>query len=183
MKRWIIDLVAIVFISSAIVLHGQWSSGPISLPTGALILKITGGCPQGTIENSSLNGNTFVGTITANGNVGTTGGSDNITPTGTIGALTFVGNALPTHSHELPFQIPTTTTTRQLAPAIFGTGTSRVATGVSAAGVGNLTSAPVALTQSVTGGTPSGTIVSPSFTGFQFDNRSVFTRVIVCSVN
>lgn len=62
--------------------------------------------------------------------------------------------ALAGHSHELPFQIPSTTTTRQLASATFGTGTSRAATAVSAAGTANTTSAAVALTQAITGGTP-----------------------------
>lgn len=73
-------------------------------------------------------------------------------------AATFTGSALAGHAHELPFQIPTTTTTRQIAAATFGSGTSRAATAVSAAGTANTTSAAVALSQSVSAGTPAGTV-------------------------
>jgi len=67
-----------------------------------------------------------------------------------------VGNhaALGTHAHELPWQIPSTTTIRQIAVGTFGTGTSRAATAVSAAGTANTTSAAVALSQAVSAGTP-----------------------------
>jgi hypothetical protein len=80
--------IALIILLAAVTLKGQWSSGPISLPSGALILKISGTCPQGSTENSSLSGKTLVGTTVANGNVGTSAGSDTITPTGTISALT-----------------------------------------------------------------------------------------------
>jgi len=79
-------------------------------------------------------------------------------PTHSGTTATFSGNALGTHAHELPFQIPTTTTTRQIAAATFGTGTSRAATAVSATGTANTTSAAVALSQAVTAGTPAGTV-------------------------
>lgn len=62
--------------------------------------------------------------------------------------------ALAAHAHELPYQIPSTTTIRQIAVATFGTGTSRAATAVSAAGTGNTTSAAVALSESKSAGTP-----------------------------
>jgi len=184
MKPFYIRLITIAtLLNFAILLHGQWSTGPISLPSGALILKVSGTCPLGTTENITLNGRTVVGTTVANGDAGTTGGSDTITPAGTISALTFTGSALATHSHELPWQIPSTTTIRQIAVATFGTGTSRAATAVSAAGTANTTSAAVALTESKTAGTPAGTINTPTFTGTQFDNRSQFFRVVVCSIN
>lgn len=169
-----------------------------SVPTGSILLTLTT-CPTGFEEATELNGITLVGTLAANGNVGNTGGSDNITPAGTNSALTFTGssastnnvsagtpagtnsvptftgnawsapaisgitatftgNALAGHAHELPWQIPTTTTIRQIAVATFGTGTSRAATAVSAAGTANTTSAAVALSQSVTAGTPAGTV-------------------------
>lgn len=175
--------VALIILLAAVTVRGQWSSGPISLPSGALILKISGTCPQGSTENTSLDGKTLVGTTVANGNVGTSAGSDTITPSGTIGALTFTGSALATHQHELPWQIATTTTIRQIAVATYGTGTSRAATAVSAAGTGNTTSAAVALSEAKSAGTPAGTINTPTFTGTQFDNRQAFTRVIICSIN
>lgn len=67
------------------------------------------------------------------------------TPAGTVSS----------HAHELPFQLSSTTATRQIAAATFGTGTSRAATGASAAGSANTTSAAVALSQAV----------APTFTG------------------
>lgn len=73
-------------------------------------------------------------------------------------AASFSGSALATHAHELPFQIPSTTTTRQVAAAMFGTGTSRAATAVSATGTANTTSAAVALSQAISAGTPAGTV-------------------------
>lgn len=83
-----------------------------------------------------------------------TGGSKTVSAAGSVSAPVFTGSALAAHSHELPFQIPSTTTTRQLAAATFGSGTSRAATAVSAAGTANTTSAAVALSESKTAGTP-----------------------------
>lgn len=212
------------------------AGGGDPVPTGAILLVASGSCPTGYAEETALNGKLPLGTLTANGDLGTTGGADTLTPAGTISAptltmnsytpagtnsggavsahaganvtSTFTGSALGTHAHELPFQIPTTTTTRQLAAATFGTGTSRAATGVSAAGVANTTSAAVALSQAVSAGTPAGTIANtitqpsahtftqpvfsgtpstitgsvsaPSFTGSSADNRSAFVKTLYC---
>lgn len=199
------------------------SSSPI--PTGSILIIDTGSCPSGFTE--VLNGKFPFGTSSVNADIGTLGGSDSIVPSGNIGTLTFTGNsistslvsggtptgtisqptftgnALGTHSHELPFQIPTTTTTRQIAAATFGTGTARIATSVSTTGTANTTSAAVALTQSITAGTPTGTISiptftgnalsthshtltstgtinTPTFTGVSQDNRPSFVKVIFC---
>jgi len=159
---------------------GTMSGGGTSVPAGAIVFVDTGSCPAGYTEVAALSGRMVLGTTNASANVGTTGGSDNITPAGIVSQPTFMGNALATHAHELPFQIPSTTTTRQIAAATFGTGTSRAATAVSAAGTANTTSAAVALSQAVSAGTPSGTVSQPTFTGTQFDNRSAFIRLIGC---
>jgi len=53
-----------------------------SLPRGAIIL-MQEACPAGFTELSALNGKMPLGTLVANGDVGTTGGSSSITPTGT----------------------------------------------------------------------------------------------------
>lgn len=182
---------------------GGGGGSPQSIPSGLITFVESGSCPTGFSEATALNGVTLVGTITSNADVGTTGGANNITPAGTIGALTFTGSALATHTHtftgnalanhahELPFQLPTATSIRPTAVATFGTGTSRAATGTITA-TANTTSAAVALSQSVsagtpsgsnasiTAGTPAGTINTPSFTGTQFDNRSAFRKVIFC---
>lgn len=178
----------------------QLSTGGSAVPAGAILLIDSGACPAGYSEVAGIANRMLMGTTTAAGNVGTTGGSDSITPTftgtawsapaiswpagvpthaGTAASFTgtawtppalswpanpptFTGNALATHAHELPWQIPTTTTIRQIAVATFGTGTSRAATAVSAAGVANTTSAAVALSQAVSAGTPAGTIAYPA---------------------
>lgn len=188
---------------------------PMVVPAGLILMKRSGSCPTGWTEQSDMAGRAPLGTIASNGDVGTTGGSDTITPagsnsaptvawpagvptasgaavsahagtavadhsytpqgtngtsattaTGTIawpaGVPTFTGSALATHAHELPWQIPSTTTIRQIAVGTFGTGTSRAATAVSAAGTANTTSAAVALSQAVSAGTPAGTVAWPA---------------------
>jgi hypothetical protein len=215
---------------------GGTSSGGDPVPTGAILIMATGVCPAAYVEETSLDGRMPIGTLVANGDLGATGGSNTLTPAGTNSApaLTmnsytpggtnsggavsahtgtnvtslFTGSALGTHAHELPFQIASTTTTRQLASATFGTGTSRAATGVSAAGVANTTSAAVALSQAVSAGTPAGTVANtitqpsahtftqptfagiaatltgtvaaPVFTGASAENRSAFAKVLFC---
>jgi hypothetical protein len=174
---------------------GVWtpfSTGGAALPSGLIGFVISGTCPAGTTEVAALLGKTLVLTTAASGNVGTTGGLDTVTPTGTIawpaGVPVFTGSALVAHSHELPFQNVNATTVRNIAAATFGTGTSRAAIGiVGGTGTANTTSAAVALTQSVTAGTPVGTIAwpggVPTFTGANLDNRSAFTRAIPCAIN
>jgi len=63
-----------------------------SIPAGAIILIVSGSCPSGFDEATELNGLTVIGTLAANGDVGTTGGSDIVTPI-------FSGAALATHIH------------------------------------------------------------------------------------
>jgi len=203
------------------------ATGP-GFTAGVIVLIVSGTCPAGFVEETTLSGRMVLGTLAANADVGGTGGADAITPAGTVSAPTFTGtsnittsavsagtpagtnsaptftgSALATHAHELPFQIPTTTTTRQIAIATFGTGTSRAATAVSTTGTANTTSAAVALSQAVTAGTPAGTVSAPTFTGSalgththtltptgtnsaptftgtSFDNRSAYTKVIFC---
>lgn len=79
---------------------GQGGGG--GLPAGAIILIVAGSCPAGYTEATELNGKTILGTLTANGDVGTTGGADTITPAGTnawpAGVPTNSGGAVDAHS-------------------------------------------------------------------------------------
>lgn len=80
-------------------LHGWYSPNYIastsgSLPSGAIVLIATGTCPTGFSQVAALSGTTLLGTVAANGDVGTTGGSDTITPQGTNGAATFTGSSV-----------------------------------------------------------------------------------------
>ncbi len=67
---------------------GTWSpaSGSSGIPSGSIIFIDTGSCPTGYTEVAGLNGKMWRGTITANGDVGASFGSDSITPT--INSLT-----------------------------------------------------------------------------------------------
>jgi hypothetical protein len=125
------------------------------IPSGLIALSLTS-CPTGWVEETSLNGVTLVGTLAANGNVGTTGGSDTITPSGTNSVPTFIGtvNTLAVTAH-------TVVATKQ------GTSTGNVVT---------------TATHTITG-IPGGSVTAPTFTGNSFDNRSSFVRVIFCKKN
>jgi len=137
------------------------------IPAGTVIM-VTTTCPSGFSEVAQANGRMPLGTLAANGNAGTTGGADNVTPV-------FTGTPLATHAHELPFQISSTTQIRQIAVAAFGTGSSRPAT-AQQTHTANTTNAAVALSQAVGAGTPAGTIAA-------IDNRSAFIRVVFCVRN
>lgn len=52
-----------------------------TLPSGVLSFVVSGSCPIGWTEVTALSGKTLIGTVAASGDVGTTGGSDSITPT------------------------------------------------------------------------------------------------------
>lgn len=93
-----------------------------------------------------------------------TGGAKTVASAGTNSAPTFTGSPLGNHAHELPFQLVSGTSVRHLPAATFGTGTSRAAQGADTA-TANTTSAAVALSQSVSAGTPAGTVSAPTFTG------------------
>jgi len=67
--------------------QSPWTSSVT--PPGGLTLIISGSCPAGTVEVTSLNGAFPYGTLAANGDVGTTGGSNTITPAGTNGTVSF----------------------------------------------------------------------------------------------
>lgn len=64
------------------------------IPSGVLILLVSGTCPTGFTEVSALNGQFLQGTVAANGDVGTTGGNATITPAGTVSQPTFTGNSV-----------------------------------------------------------------------------------------
>ncbi len=63
------------------------------MPANALLPVDSGNCPTNFTEVTDLDGQFLIGTTTANGNVGGTGGSTTVTATGTISQPTFTGNA------------------------------------------------------------------------------------------
>lgn len=69
---------------------------PAPIPSGTITIIVSGACPTGYTEVTALNGKTIIGTLAANNDVGTTGGSDSITPTIatlTAAAQTFTGSS------------------------------------------------------------------------------------------
>lgn len=153
-------------------------SGGDGVPVGASILIDAGTCPDGYEENTALNGKTLVGTLAANGNVGTTGGSDTITPAGTIAPITQVVS----HTHAITITDP-----GHVHPEGYrNTGTAGTA-GVQGASTANNASIAGGVLSATTGITaasaaPAGGVASitPTFTGTAVDNRSAFVRVIIC---
>src|SRR3990170_4157877 len=53
-------------------------------PGGSILLIVSGTCPSGYVEETTLNGKFLLGTLAANADIGSTGGADNITPAGTV---------------------------------------------------------------------------------------------------
>lgn len=184
------------------------AEGGGGLPAGVVVLIVSGTCPSGFVEETSLNGKMALGTLAANADIGTTGGSDNVTPAGTVSQPTFTGNALAGHSHTFTGSalaahghtystviahqhtqtVNTGTTGAQVGYGVDtstsgsqNTGLSTVSTG-SASGSTTSDSAgtPAGTVSSDTAGTPGGTVSQPTFTGTSFDNRSAFVRVIFC---
>ena len=147
---------------------------------GMSFLITTGTCPAGYIENTAFTGKTMVGTVAANGDVGGTGGSDSITPAGTVawpvgGVPVFAGTQLATHLHAfgtIAVAAHTSVATKQ------GTASGNVVT--------TNTHTVSGSTAAITAGTPAGTVAwptggnVPTFGGASFDNRSAFVKVIVC---
>ncbi len=77
----------IIFGSLLILAYGQgFAIRAATVPTGSLIMVKSGSCPAGFSEDGSFDGVTVLGTRAFHGNVGTTGGSDDITPAGTVAA-------------------------------------------------------------------------------------------------
>lgn len=151
------------------------------LPSGVIVMIISGTCPTGFTEVAALNGKTIVGTVAANANVGTTGGSDTITPAGT-----FTGNAWTPPAIAWPAGVPTysgalgtlAVTAHTVVSTKQGTSAGNVVTTATHAftGVPGGTVAWPAGVPTIGAYTPTG-----SFSGTQFDNRSAFVRAIFCS--
>lgn len=86
---------------------GGGSSGGV--PAGAVVFVDSGTCPGGFAEVAGLAGRMILATIAAAGDVGTTGGSDSVTPSGSVSAPTFAGSAgtVPAQTIAWPASVPT----------------------------------------------------------------------------
>lgn len=165
-----------------------WS--PVGVADGFVGMIESGTCPAGWTELSSIDGRLPIATLASHANVGTTGGADNITPTGTNAAITA---GTPAGTVAAPVLTGTPAVLTGTVGAIAATATSGEVT-ISAAGqdtaAQNHTHPAPSLTMNSY--TPAGTNSAPAFTGSalathnhtftgtQFDNRSAFMRMIFC---
>lgn len=188
--------------------HGvSGSSGGV--PSGAIIFVDSGSCPAGYTEESALSGQMLRGTVAANADVGTTGGSNSITPAGSVGAPTFTGSTgtVPAETISWPASVPAFTgTAGTTGTATFtATGTKMTTSGSGTASVTNIGGTTITTASQNVGShshsftpagtiawpasvpanstasfTPAGTVSAPAFTGTAFDPHPAFTKVIFC---
>lgn len=189
-------------------ISGQWPIVPnitggnsAAVPSGLVTFVMSGTCPVGFTEVSALNGKMLKGTVTANGNVGTSGGADTITPTGTVSPITSVVNHTHSvsvtdpghnhtqnaHTHTLQMQGGTTaaTTGTHVMNSTATGGSSRAATTPDTANSTTATNNSATTGISASTANPVGGVASitPTFTGNAVDPSPSFLRVIFCSAN
>lgn len=168
-------------------INGAWAQqtgaggAGASLPAGAIVLIVAGTCPSGFAEETALNGKTLLGTLAAGGDVGTTGGSDTLTPSGTVSSISAVIN----HTHAVSVTDPGHTHVQQRHATTTGS-----LTGVTAAPDASSSAPQAAGPATASGATgitastqnPAGAVssITPTFTGTPADNRSAFVKVIFC---
>lgn len=169
-------------------------SAQSGVPVGAIVLIASGSCPTGYAEETNLNGVLPLGTLAANGNIGTTGGADTITPAGTNSAPTFTGTPFssvinhthtvtvtdPGHTHNIASQTATTGSASSWEHGAIDTSSAAAETLPSASATTGITASSANPAGGVASITPAGTVSAPTFTGTQADNRSAFRRVIYC---
>jgi hypothetical protein len=78
------------------------TGGSTTIPAGLVTFVVSGSCPTGWSEVTALNGVMLRGTLAANGDVGTTGGSDTATPTFTGTSATTSAVSAGTPSGTIP---------------------------------------------------------------------------------
>ena len=173
-------------------------TGAGSVPSGAVVLVISGSCATtlgaGWSEVSSLSGKFVLGTAAASGDIASAGGSDTITPAGTVSQPSFAGaqftpagtvsqpsftgtpfTAVINHTHAVTVTDPGHThVERMVNSGTAGTVGVQGASTASNANASNSASASAttgitATTANPAGGvssiTPAGTVSQPAFTG------------------
>lgn len=116
------------------------------VPSGMIMLTLSSACPTGFTEVAALNGKFVQGTLAANSNVGTTGGSASITPTATSTTPAFTGTTNQSDSAVSAGTPAGTNSTTSATPA--GT----------VAWPGSVPTNASTTTGSTSAGTPAGTI-------------------------
>ena len=88
MRTFTVAVLILVLVHIELPRVAQAINTESTLPHGSIIMML-GPCPAGFAESSALVGKFTLGTSTANGDVGTTGGSNSYTPAGTNGTAAF----------------------------------------------------------------------------------------------
>lgn len=129
-------------------------------PSGAIMFIASGTCPTGFTEVSALNGKMWRGTVAANGNVGTTGGADSVTPT-------FTGNSVTSSavSAGTPAGTNGTVSITPLLNAIAWPAGVPTFAGSSSTTSAQVFTGSSATSSAVSGGTPAGTNGASATTG------------------
>lgn len=138
-------------------LQNALNSAGGGLPAGVVVLVVSGSCPAGFAEETSLSGRFVLGTVAANGDIGTTGGSDTITSV--LNHTHTVTVTDPGHAHGLD------------EGQTDGAGTFMDRSNAASATTSATNSATTGITASTAN--PAGGVAS-------IDNRPAFTRVIWC---
>lgn len=114
---------ASTLINLATQVTGKLPSANGGMPSGAIVMVNSGSCPSGYTEESSFSGLYALGTTTANGDVGTTGGSSSYTPAGTNSAPTFTGGLDTASGTATSPKLVTKNTSSGIAEQMTPTGT------------------------------------------------------------
>jgi len=163
--------------------------GGAGVPSGAVVMIVSGSCSatlgSGWSEETSLSGKFALGTAAANGDIASTGGSDSVTPAGTVSQPSFTGSSFtPAGTVSQPAftgtpftQVINHTHTVTVTWNVQG-GTSASTSGthvMTSSSTGGSARAPTsgdvvsATTANPSGGvssiTPAGTVSQPTFTG------------------
>jgi len=145
-------------------------------PLGTIVMTSLSACPSGTQELAAFNGAMPEGTLAANGDVGTTGGSNTITPTGQNGTVSFTPNG---SNGTVSFTPAGTVSAETFGTTKFTTNSSGTAAFTSVTG-GHVFNGSSGTIPAETFVGQAGTVPAETFNGTQFDNRPAYVKVIYC---
>lgn len=154
--------------------------GGASLPTGAIVLIVSGTCPTGFTQETSLNGKFVLGTVAANADIGTTGGQDTVTTvlnhTHTVNVSDPQHNHTQNaHTHVVTSQTATTGSATSYEHGVLDTSSAE-------AEVTEVTGSTTATNNAASTGVTA-TTANPGGGVASIDNRPAFIRVIFCRAN
>lgn len=176
------------------VVNGGTGQSTAVVPSGMIMFVGSGSCPTGWTEQN-FSGNYILATVAANGDVGTSGGSNSYTPAGSVSAPTFTGNSVSTSAVSAGTPAGTNGT---VTAAATGTKFSTSSSGTAAlsafngttvaSGANTLTIPAETFTGSALGThshtvTATGTNSAPSFTGTGATLQPTYTKLIPCQKN